>query len=54
LRRAEPSLERHAPEAPAGVEPRVSNSIWPLVCIIWLMAVAVVSCAIGALVLLFG
>jgi hypothetical protein len=54
LRRAEPTLERHAPEAPAGVEPRISHSIWPLVCVIWLTAAAVVSGAIGALVLLIG
>jgi hypothetical protein len=54
LRRAEPTLERHAPAAPAGVEMRVSHSIWPLVCVIWLTAAGVVSCAIGALVLLFG
>ena len=39
---------------PASFEPRISHSIWPLVCVIWLMAAAVVSCAIGALVLLFG
>jgi hypothetical protein len=54
LRRAEPTLERHAPEAPTGFEPRISHSIWPLVCVIWLTAAAVVSGAIGALVLLIG
>jgi hypothetical protein len=54
LRRAEPALEPHAPDPQAGGEPRTSRSIWPLVCIIWLTAVAVVSCAIGAIVLLLG
>ncbi len=52
LRRAEPALEPMAPETPAGIEPRVTRSIWPLLCIIWLMAAVVVSCAIAAVVLL--
>jgi hypothetical protein len=52
LRRAEPSLEPHAPQPQAGSEPRTSRSIWPLVCVIWLTALAVVSCTIGAIVLL--
>jgi hypothetical protein len=54
LRRAEPTLEPRAPEMPPGIEPRVSHSVWPLVCVIWLTAAMVVSCAIGAVVLLVG
>jgi hypothetical protein len=54
LRRAEPTLERRAPETPTSTEPRVSHSIWPLVCVIWLIAATVVTSAVGALVLLFG
>jgi hypothetical protein len=54
LRRAEPALEPRAPEMPPGIEPRVSHSVWPLVCVIWLTAAMVVSCAIGAVVLLVG
>jgi hypothetical protein len=54
LRRTEPALEPMAPETPAGIEPRVARSIWPLVCVIWLTAAVVVSCAIAALVLLLG
>ena len=52
LRRAEPALEPMAPETLAGIEPRVTRSIWPLLCIIWLTAAVVVSCAIAAVVLL--
>jgi hypothetical protein len=52
LRRAEPALEPTAPEDPAGIEPRVARSIWPLLCVIWLTAAMVVSCAIAAVVLL--
>jgi hypothetical protein len=54
LRRAEPALEPRAPEMPPGIEPRVSHSVWPLVCVIWLTAAMVVSCAIGTVVLLVG
>jgi hypothetical protein len=54
LRRAEPALEPRAPEIPPGIEPRVSHSVWPVVCVIWLTAAMVVSCAIGAVVLLVG
>jgi hypothetical protein len=54
LRRAEPALEPGAPEIPPGIEPRVAHSVWPLVCVIWLTAAMVVSCAIGAVVLLVG
>ena len=54
LRRAEPALEPVAPETPAGIEPRVARSIWPLLGIIWLLAAVVVSCAIAAVVLLLG
>jgi len=52
LRRTEPALEPTAPETPADFEPRVARSVWPLVCVIWLTAAMVVSCAIGAVVLL--
>jgi hypothetical protein len=52
LRRTEPSLEPRAPEPQAGSEPQTSRSIWPLVCVVWLTALAVVSCTIGAIVLL--
>ncbi len=54
LRRAEPALEPMAPETPAGIEPRVTRSIWPLLGVIWLMAAVVVSCAIAAVVFLVG
>src|SRR6266852_8087077 len=54
LRRAEPALEPRAPEPQTGSAPRTPGSIWPLVCVIWLMAAAVVSCAIGTMVLLLG
>jgi hypothetical protein len=54
LRRAEPNLEPRAPETETGPEPRPSRSIWPLVCVIWLTAVLVVSCAAGAIMLLFS
>jgi hypothetical protein len=54
LRRAEPALEPTAPETPAGIEPRVARSVWPLLCVIWLTAAMVVSCAIGTVVLLVG
>jgi hypothetical protein len=56
LRQAEP-LEPGAPETESAGEPRAPHSIWPLiciVCIVWLTAVLVVSCAIWAIVLLFG
>ena len=54
LRRAEPALEPRAPEPQTGGEARTSRSIWPLVCVIWLTALAVVSCAVGTIVLLLG
>jgi hypothetical protein len=54
LRRAEPALEPRAPELEATVEPQTSRSIWPLICVTWLAAVLVVSCAVEAIVLLFG
>ena len=54
LRRAEPALEPRAPEAEIIGEARTSRSIWPLIGVIWLTAVLVVSCAIGAIVLLVG
>jgi hypothetical protein len=54
LRRTEPALELMAAEPPAAIEPRVARSIWPLLCLIWLMAAVVVSGAIAAVVCLFG
>ena len=54
LRRAEPTLERRAPHAPASIEAPAARSVWPLLCVIWLTAVAVVSGAIGAILLLLG
>jgi hypothetical protein len=52
LRRAEPALEPRAPELPAAFDAPASRSVWPLVCVIWLIAVLVVSSTIGAVVLL--
>jgi hypothetical protein len=54
LRRAEPTLERRPPYAPASLEAPAARSVWPLLCVIWLTAVAVVSGSIGAVVLLLG
>jgi hypothetical protein len=54
LRRAEPALEQCSPLPEASAEPRPSHSIWPLICVIWLTALLVVSCAVGAIVLLLG
>jgi len=54
LRRAEPALEPSAPDVHAAIEAPASRSVWPLVCVIWLTAVLVVSCTIGAVVLLVG
>jgi hypothetical protein len=54
LRRVGPALEPPTPETPASIEFRASRSIWPQVCVIWLTAASVVTCAIGALALLFG
>jgi hypothetical protein len=54
LRRAEPMLERRAPYAPATLEAPAARSVWPLLCMIWLTAVAVVSGAVGAIALLLG
>jgi hypothetical protein len=54
LRRAEPALEPRAPDPQTGSASRTSRTIWPLVCVIWLTAVAVVSCTIGTIVLLLG
>jgi hypothetical protein len=54
LRRAEPTLERRAPSPPVSLEAPAARSVWPLLGVIWLMAVAVVACAIGAVVLLFN
>jgi hypothetical protein len=54
LRRLEPALEPRAHEMPPGIEPRVSRSVWPLVCVIWLTAAMLMTCAVGAVVLLVG
>jgi hypothetical protein len=54
LRRAEPDLEPRAPDPQASHGPHTPRSIWLVVGIIWLTAVAVVSCAIAAIVLLLG
>lgn len=55
LRRAEPTLERSVPEAhEASGEPRSSRSVWVLVGVIWMTAVLVVTCTIGAVLLLFA
>jgi hypothetical protein len=54
LRRAEPGLERRLPHPPASIEAAAARSVWPLLCVIWLTAVAVVSGAIGTIVLLLG
>jgi len=54
LRRAEPGLERRVPHPPASVEAPAAPSVWPLLGVIWLTAVAVVAGAIGAIVLLLG
>lgn len=52
LRRAEPALEPRAPDPPAIFDTPASRSVWPLVCVIWLVAALVVSSTIGAVVLL--
>jgi hypothetical protein len=54
LRRAEPALEPRAPEPEIMGEARTPRTIWPLIGVIWLTAVLVVSCAVGAVVLLLG
>jgi hypothetical protein len=54
LRRAEPTLGPRVPGIQAGGETQGPRSIWLLVGVIWITAAAVVSCAIGALALLFG
>jgi hypothetical protein len=54
LRRAEPSLEPRLPDGEARSELRNVDSVWVLVTLIWLCAASVISCAIGAAVLLFG
>jgi hypothetical protein len=54
LRRSEPSLEPRFPDSPPRTELRKVRSIWILVALIWLSAASVVSCAIGAIFLLFG
>jgi hypothetical protein len=54
LRRAEPTLERRVLHSPTGFEAPAARSVWPLLCVVWLTAVAVVSGAIGAISLLFN
>jgi hypothetical protein len=53
LRRTEPSLEPLPPDTPPRTELRNVRSVWFLVALIWLSAASVVSCAIGAMFLLF-
>jgi hypothetical protein len=53
LRRAEPTLERRAPSPPAILDAPAARSVWPLLFVVWLTAVAVVAGAIGAIVLFF-
>ena len=54
LRRQEPALEQHYPDAETIAEPSKSRSVWLLVTTIWISAALVVSGTIGALALLFG
>jgi hypothetical protein len=54
LRRAEPSLEPRLPDREARTELRGVRSVWILITLIWLSAASVVSCAIGAIFLLFS
>jgi|SRR5579862_8421230 len=54
LRRAEPSLEPWLPDAQAPTEPRRVRSVWVFVAVTWLSVGSVFSCAIGAILLLFG
>jgi len=54
LRRAEPSLEPRHPDKEAPIELRGVRSVWILIALIWLSAASVVSCAIGAIFLLFS
>jgi len=54
LRRAEPALQPQVVGLPAAAEPRATRSIWLLVGVIWLTAMAVVSCAAGTIALLLG
>jgi hypothetical protein len=56
LRRTEPALERRLPEDDAVTtgEPRSSRSVWMLVGVIWMTAVLVVACTIGAVVLVLA
>jgi hypothetical protein len=53
LRRAEPSLKPRLPGRGARTELRDVRSVWILIALIWLCAASVVSCAIGAIFLLF-
>jgi hypothetical protein len=54
LRQAEPPLAPGVPATETAGEPRAPHSIWPLICIVWLTAALAASCAIWAIVLLFG
>ncbi|HLH98894.1 MAG TPA: hypothetical protein VKW08_27605 [Xanthobacteraceae bacterium] len=54
LRRAEPRLEPQMSGPAVLAERPASCSVWVLVGVIWLVAVAVVSCAVGAAALLLS
>ena len=54
LRRLEPSLEPRLPDAQAQTQLCKMRSIWVLVGMTWFCTASVASCAIGAIILLFG
>lgn len=54
LRRAEPALELQTTALVHVEPPPSSHSVWLLVAVIWLTAVAVVSCAVGTAALLLS
>jgi hypothetical protein len=54
LKREEPRLEPQRPGPEAKAELRKARSVWILIAVIWLSVAAAVSCAIGAVLVLFG
>jgi len=54
LKREEPRLEPQGPGLEAKAEMRTARSVWILIAVIWLSVASAVSCAIGAVLLLFG
>jgi hypothetical protein len=54
LRREEPRLEPGYPGLEAKAELPNVRSVWILIAVIWISVASVVSCAIGAALLLFG